>query len=130
MESSWLVVRLLCAANVLVAGVVGGLTLFAPVFTMRLLFSGTAEASARLGIVDSFWLVIAVLSGIGLVYPRPMLGVLVIQLGYKALWLLVVILSALFSGRGQSVPGGVAVFFLVWVIILPFVIPWRVWWQD
>lgn len=121
------IVRLIYAANVLVAGVVGGLTLFAPAAGARTVFSGTVEPSAGLRVVGSFWLTIAALSAVGLAYPRPMIGVLAIQLGYKGLWLAVVAAPALIGGRAGSLPVGMAAFFAVWVAILPFAIPWGAW---
>jgi hypothetical protein len=116
--------RVVYAANVLVAGVVGGLALFAPAAATRTVFSGTAEPSAGLRVVGSFWLVIAALSAVGCVYPRAMVVVLVVQLGYKGLWLAAVAVPAVLDGRADTLPGGMAVFFAVWVAVLPFVIPW------
>ena len=49
---------------------------------------------------------------------------LVAQLLYKAGWLMVVAAPAYLAGRGSEMPGGITAFFLAWVIVLPFVIPW------
>ena len=111
-------------ANVLVAGSVGVLSLFAPGLASRLVFSGTAAASSAMQITGALWLAIALLSIAGLVRPMTFVPVLVIQLVYKASWLLVVAAPAYASGRGDSIPGGIAGFFLVWALVLPFVIPW------
>ena len=40
-------------------------------------------------------------------------------------WLLIVAAPALLRGRTETVPLGIAVFFLIWVLVLPFVIPRR-----
>jgi len=121
-----LAVRLVFGANVLVAGIVGATTLFRPAVARALVFGNTVDPSAALRIVGSFWLAIALLSAIGVFHPRPMLAVLVVQLLYKGLWLAVVAMPALVAGDSRGLPSGVAVFFLVWVAVLPFVIPWRV----
>jgi hypothetical protein len=116
--------RAVFAANVVVAGVVGGLSLFAPHIASRTVFSGTAEASVPMRIVGAFWLAIALLSIAGFLRPLPFVGVLVVQLAYKATWLAVVATPSLLAGSAGSLPGGVVLFFLAWVLVLPFVIPW------
>ena len=49
--------------------------------------------------------------------------VFIFQLIYKFSWLVVAALPAMLSN--QPFPKQMAVFFIVWVIILPFVIPWN-----
>ena len=120
-----LAVRLVFGANVLVAGIVGAMTLFWPSAAKALVFGNTVDPSAALRIVGSFWLAIALLSAFGVFHPRPLLAVLVVQLLYKGLWLLVVALPAVVARDTSALPAGVAAFFLVWVSVLPFVIPWR-----
>lgn len=129
-DTQLLLVRLVFGANVLVAGAVGGLTLFTPATAARTVFSGTADPSAGLQVVGSFWLVIAALSAVGLAYPQPMLLVLLVQLGYKGLWLAAVAAPAVLAGRADTLPGGMAWFFAAWVAVLPFVIPWGVLWRG
>lgn len=48
---------------------------------------------------------------------------MIIQIIYKGLYLAVEVLPKLI--RGEKVAIGLSVFFLVWVIVLPFVVPWR-----
>jgi len=48
--------------------------------------------------------------------------VLLFQLIYKASWLPAVALPAMLNG--EPYPAGMARFFVVWVVVLPFVIPW------
>lgn len=120
-------VRLTYAANVLVAGTAGAVTLFGPPAAVQALFSGGTEPSPGLRVLGAFWLTVAALSGLGLVRPRPVLAVLVVQLGYKGAWLLSVAAPALIAGRSGDLPVGVAAFFAAWVVVLPLVIPWRAW---
>ncbi|MEM8895340.1 MAG: hypothetical protein AAGC88_12230 [Bacteroidota bacterium] len=49
--------------------------------------------------------------------------ILLFQLIYKSSWLVFAALPALASN--QPYPKGMAVFFVIWVVVLPFVIPWR-----
>lgn len=49
--------------------------------------------------------------------------VLVFQLIYKSAWLLFAALPAMMAAKPY--PKGMAVFFVIWVAILPFVIPWK-----
>ncbi len=120
-----LTLKLVYAANVLVAGWVGSLSLFLPQVASRTVFSGTAAASPAMQVTGALWLSIALLSFAGCFAPRSFAVVLVLQLIYKASWLLVVALPAVAAGNRETLPGGMTVFFLIWVIVLPFVIPWR-----
>lgn len=115
--------RLLYFANVLVAGWIGVSALFFPQQAARTVFQRVYPPSEALRLVGCLWLAIAGLSALGLGRPGPFAAVLVLQLVYKATWLLAVAVPALRAGR--PFPAGMAVFFLVWVLVLPFVIPWR-----
>ncbi len=117
--------RLIYIANIFVAGIVGGLSLFAPATAAQTVFGGAAPASSITRIVGSFWLAITILSVAGLFAPLRMSPVLLVQLLYKGLWLVVVALPVLTKGNAATLPTGMAWFFLVWVLVLPFVIPWR-----
>jgi hypothetical protein len=117
--------RMIFAANVVVAGVVGTMSLFAPALAARTVFSGVTGPELSMRITGAFWTAIAVLSLIGLAYPVQLAPILLVQLIYKALWLMVVVAPAVIAGQSGTVPAGVAWFFLVWVVVLPLVIPWR-----
>ena len=119
--------RFVYAANVLVAGAAGAVTLFGPPDAVRAFFGGAAEASPGLRVLGAFWLTVAALSAVGLVRPRPVVAVLVVQLGYKGVWLLAVAAPAVAAGRAADLPVGVAAFFAAWVAVLPLVIPWKTW---
>ena len=69
------------------------------------------------------WGGIFLLSIVGLFLPEQMSLVLLFQLTYKGSWLLIVAVPAIRAG--EAYPRGMAGFFLVWVVVLPFVIPWR-----
>ena len=123
-EPSVALMRLLYTGNVLVAGTVGALSLFAPKQAVRYVFGGTTSPSVEMRVVGSLWLAIAALSLAGLVRPHELSPVFLLQLIYKGLWLLVVALPAVVTGRTRSLPIGMAVFFLVWVVLMPFAIPY------
>lgn len=121
-----LLMRTVFGANVLVAGLVGYVSLFKPEVSPPLVFQETANNDAAMGVVGSFWLAIAVLSAVGILFPIPMSTVLLIQLLYKGMWLLFFALPAYLGDRSENVPVGIASFFAVWVVVLPIVIPFRV----
>ena len=116
-------IRLTYLANVLVAGSIGISCLFFPGVAARTVFQQAYPPSDTMRLVGCLWLAIALLSGLGWWRPVPWAAVLVLQLVYKSTWLLVVAGPAIRAGRAY--PCGMAVFFLVWVMVLPFVIPWR-----
>ncbi len=119
-------IRFVFAANVLVAGAVGLSSLLGGAGALRTVWQAPLDpASQPVRVVGAFWTAIAVLSLGGLFFPRAFAAVLLVQLIYKASWLAVIALPALLGSRAAQVPSGIATFFAVWVVVLPFVIPWR-----
>jgi hypothetical protein len=86
-------------------------------------FSNDVAYSEVIRLVGALWSAIWLLSIVGLWLPEQMRIVLVFQLVYKSSWLLFAALPA--ALHSEPYPKGMAVFFLVWVLILPFVIPWK-----
>ena len=122
---SHIFMRAVYATNVLVAGVVGYLSLFAPQVAFRSVFEGTIEPSLDTRILGALWLAIAIVSAFGIFRPLPFSPVLLMQLLYKGGWLLVVVIPILFAGRTNALPVAMSTFFAAWVVVLPFAIPWR-----
>lgn len=114
--------KLVYAANVLVAGWISITSLFMPRTAQATVFSNDFAYSEAIRLVGALWGAIFVLSVLGLFFPQSMRLVLLFQFIYKSAWLLFVALPALFSN--QPFPKGMALFFVIWVLILPFVIPW------
>lgn len=115
--------RILYLANILVAGWISITALFNPTKAVISIFENTVAYSETIRLVGCLWGAIFLLSIAGLFLPKQMSLLLVFQLIYKSSWLIFVALPAL--QKVQPYPKGMAVFFLIWVIILPFVIPWR-----
>ena len=110
-------------ANIIVAGWISITSLFFPKTAQVTVFSGDFAYSEAIRLVGALWGAIFVLSILGLFFPEKMSLVLLFQLIYKASWLLFAALPAM--AQHQPYPKGMAVFFLIWVVVLPFVMPWR-----
>ncbi len=117
------VVKLVYIANIIVAGCIGITSLFNPKLAAASVFTNAYLSTEVMRLVGCLWLGIAVLSFFGLWQPMIFSPVLLLQLIYKGTWLLVVALPAIRTH--QPYPTAMAVFFLLWVIVLPFVIPWK-----
>lgn len=118
--------RFVYLANILVAGAVGLTSLLAPARAARSVWQGTvAGDDAAVRVVGAFWCAVALLSLVALRAPERFTVLLLVQLCYKGSWLLAVAAPALARGDASRVPGGIAAFFVAWVAVLPFVIPWR-----
>ena len=117
--------KLIYTANILVAGWVGIHALFFPKTAMITVFSNAYEITEVVRLVGCLWLAIALLSVFGLWKPMLFSPVLLIQLIYKSSWLVIVAIPAIFSG--SPFPKPMAVFFIIWVLVLSFVIPWKDW---
>ena len=120
---STLLMQLVYAANVFVCAWISSTCLFAPATARTTIFENAVVYSETIRLVGALWGAIFLLSVLGLFFPRQMALVLLFQLIYKSTWLLVVALPA--ALHGQPYPRGMATTFLVWVVVLPFVIPWR-----
>ena len=81
-----------------------------------------------LGLVEgaafSFWAALSVLMGLGLRYPLQMLPLLLLQLFYKAVWLLAVALPLWSAGQWDARATGLTRTFVLPVVLDLLVIPW------
>jgi hypothetical protein len=118
--------KLIYAANILGAGNVGIRCLFFPRNAATTVFSDTVQPSHAMQILGAFWLTVAILSIAGLFNPIIFSPLLLVQLVYKVSWLSVVVVPSFISGRTDTLPKSVVIFFIIWVVILPFAIPWKV----
>jgi hypothetical protein len=110
-------------ANIIVAGWISVTSLFFPKKAVSTVFSDSLVYSEAIRLIGALWFAIFILSVLGLFFPEKMSLVLLFQLIYKSTWLLFVALRALITKN--PFPVYMAIFFVVWVIVLPFVIPWN-----
>lgn len=116
-------IKLMYCANILVAGWISISSLFFPERAAITVFENQFVYSEAIRLVGALWWAIFVLSILGLFFPMQMSLVLLFQLIYKGSWLLFAALPAMMNQ--QPYPKGMAICFIIWVILLPFVIPWR-----
>lgn len=115
--------KLMYLANIIVAGWISITSLFYPATARQTVFENAFAYSEAIRLVGALWFAIFVLSILGFFYPKQMSLVFVFQLIYKSSWLIFVAIPAI--NNATSFPKGMAIFFLIWVIILPFIIPWK-----
>lgn len=115
--------RLVYVYNILGAGVVGVIVLVAPRFAAKQIFAGTVEPGTVTSILGSIWVAVGLASVLGLFFPVQMSAVFLVQFVYKTVWLLGTALPEILEGKVRSVPMVMTVMFVVWVLVLPFVIP-------
>lgn len=115
--------KIIYTANVLVAGWISITSLFFPKKAQHAVFEACFEYSEAIRLVGALWGAIFLLSLLGLFLPQQMSLILLFQLIYKFSWLLFAALPAIINS--QPFPRGMAVFFVIWVLALPFAIPWR-----
>lgn len=119
---------LIYIANILVAGWISISALFYPKRAQQTVFEQQFAYSEAIRLVGALWFAIFILSILGLFFPYQMSLVLFFQLIYKSSWLLFAALPA--WRQGQPFPKGMARFFVLWVMVLPWIIPWAyLFWQ-
>lgn len=116
-------IKIVYTANILVAGWISITSVFNPKLAAVSVFSNAYPSTEVMRLVGCLWLSIALLSFGGLYKPMEFSPVLMVQLIYKSAWLLMVALPAI--QNQQPYPAYMTIFFLVWVLFLPFVIPWK-----
>ena len=116
--------KVMYVANIIVAGAISLISLFEPKLAQRAVFTGAFEYSEAIRLIGALWFAIFLLSIAGLFFPEQMSLVFVFQLIYKSSWLIFVAVPSIWIN--DNYPKSMALFFLVWVIILPLVIPWRI----
>jgi hypothetical protein len=117
--------KIIYIANIIVAGWISITSLLSPKKAAMTVLQNAYEPTEVIRLVGCLWLSIAVISALGLWRPISFSPILLVQLIYKGTWLLVVALPAI--RNNQAYPSGMAAFFLLWVLVLPFVIPWSEW---
>jgi hypothetical protein len=117
--------KIVYIANIIVAGWIGVTSTFYPKTSSVTVFQNAYQTTEVIRLVGCLWLAIAILSLLGLWQPISFSPILLVQLIYKGTWLLVVAIPAI--KNNQPYPSGMALFFLIWVLVLPFVIPWSEW---
>jgi hypothetical protein len=120
--------KIIYVANIIVAGWISVTSLFAPKLSAATIFAGAYQPTEVIRLVGCLWLGITVLSLLGLWRPLIFSPVLLLQLVYKGTWLLLIVIPAI--KNNQPHPTGMAAFFLVWCLVLPFVIPWAYWMKQ
>lgn len=116
-------IKIVYLANILVAGWISITSLFFPKVAVTTVFEHNFAYSEAIRLVGALWGAIFLLSIVGLFFPQKMSLVLLFQLIYKGSWLIFAALPAWL--RNEPFPSGMAVFFIIWVVVLPFVIPWK-----
>ena len=115
--------KLVFGANILVAGSIGIICLLSPNRAASSIFGSAWPANESMRLVGCFWMTICLLSVAGCFRPERFAVVLLFQLLYKGGWLLAVAAPAIVGGRPY--PQSMAGFFVVWVLVLPWAIPWQ-----
>ncbi|QCW98988.1 hypothetical protein FGM00_02225 [Aggregatimonas sangjinii] len=117
--------RIIYILNILVAGQIAISALSNPKHAALTTFGNAYQPTEVIKLVGCLWLAIAVLSILGLWKPVTFSPVLLLQVIYKGTWLFIVALPAF--RNDTPFPKTMALFFIVWVLVLPFVIPWKAW---
>lgn len=117
--------KIVYLANIIVAGWISITSVFNPNKSALTVFQNAYQPTEVIRLVGCLWLAIAILSLLGLWRPISFSPILLVQLIYKGTWLIVVALPAI--KNNHPYPTGMALFFLVWVLVLPFIIPWAEW---
>lgn len=117
--------RIIYMLNIIVAGQIAFSAMSNPRNAALTIFGNAYPPSEIIRLVGCLWLGITVLSIFGLWKPITFSPVLLLQLVYKGVWLLIVAIPAIRTG--VDYPRTMAFFFVVWVAVLPFFIPWKEW---
>lgn len=117
--------RIIYFLNIIVAGQIAFSAIINPQNSALTTFGNAYQPTEIIKLVGCFWLAITIISILGIWKPIAFSPVLLLQLIYKGTWLIVVALPAI--RNDIPYPKAMALFFVIWVLILPFLIPWKEW---
>lgn len=110
------------AANIILVSWVSITSLFFPKIAKQIVFANAYNDPKLLKLVGSLYISIFLLSLLGLFFPLKMSVILLYQLIYKFVWIVAAGLPAMF--KNYPYPKLMAVIFVIYLIVLPFIIPW------
>lgn len=116
-------IRVMFAANIIGGGIPGFLVTFFPEFAERAMFGAVAQDGLLFGVTGSVWLAIGLLSALGLVYPLQMIGVFMVQIVYKTIWILTVGIPLSLQGDPRALP--FVIFFALVTAGFIYAVPFR-----
>lgn len=122
-ETSFWGLRLMFGVAVLGAGSIGLIVLLAPALAERYIFAGSTAVTPYLRILGALWLALGAVAVLGLTAPLKFSPILLVQLVYKAAWLLVAAYPALLAGNREPGLLFMTALFTAWVAALIFVVP-------
>lgn len=117
--------KIIYVLNIIVAGQIGISAISSPKNSALTTFGKAYQPTEIIKLVGCLWLAIAIISILGLWKPVTFSPILLVQLIYKGTWLLLVALPAF--RNNIPFPKTMTLFFIAWVLILPFLIPWKEW---
>ena len=97
--------------------------LVAPQLANDLIFDGGLTPDTGTRVLGCVWVALGLLSVAGLLRPVTFSPVLLVQFGYKLIWLVIVGVPAL--AAGETVPPVLAAIFAGWVVAVGAATPWR-----
>ncbi len=109
------------AANVVGAGVPGFLVVFFPQFAQAYMFGAVTQDGLLFGVTGSVWLAIGLLSALGLLYPLPLVGIFMVQIVYKTLWIATVGIPLSLQGDPRALP--FVIFFALITVGFVYAVP-------
>ncbi|GMN10878.1 hypothetical protein MTsPCn9_28100 [Croceitalea sp. MTPC9] len=107
--------KIMYIVNILGAGVPGFLIVFFPSFAEQYVL-WAAQDYGVMTILGSIWLAIGLTSIIGIFLPYQFLGIFIIQLIYKTLWLTTFILPAVF--KNEPLPPGATILIGIFIVLI------------
>jgi len=119
---NWL--RFMYAYTILSGGILGFALLVAPSAMLPALGVPTEEPFLA-GMVYSVWLAEGILSAIGLRYPVKFAPVLLVQLTYKLIWLVTIIIPHMVTEQLPMFAVTMSAVYITFVIGDIIAIPWR-----
>jgi hypothetical protein len=109
------VLKLMYALTIVVAGAIGLLMILSP-STVNSLMAIPTDNPMIYGVAGSVFLASALLSILGLRSPLKFVPVLVIQLVYKTIWMVTVVLPAFINGSFPSWATPMVILFAVFIV--------------
>ena len=120
---STLWIRVMYGVAVIGAGAVGLMTLCAPRLAAQYIFAGSTTVDPYLQILGALWITLGMAALLGLFSPLQFSVILLVQLIYKAAWLVAVALPAIIADNREPGLLFFTALFTLWVVGLLLAVP-------
>jgi len=117
--------KLVYLVNIFAAGFIGFISILNAELASIVVYQNAFAPSPVMQLIGSFWIAIATISFIGVIYPLKFSPILIFQILYQLTWLFITMLFL-----KNEIPIALSIAFIIWAFLIFLAIPWKYLFQE